>query len=293
MEPRGLCTGVGWHDDRLQLELRLDEQAAEKALWPLEVGRELAFRLPQQRRCIGYRPPAAGAHLLPCPDDVREIGGSQCPKCLERAVILPCLRCDGERCRNPERRPSCVRPQNHGLYLCAFGPGSYKVGVARWERRAHRVAEQGARAGLIVARDDGQMIRRYEKMIERSGVPDRLQATEKLRALAEPAADDELTGGLLRLAERLRARLPVPWLSDPEQLELPAIPALGSPPDLIEPHAGLELRGEIRALAGNIAVIASDRGQTVALEMTRLTGYELEPLAAGELTAGQMALGIG
>lgn len=293
MELRGLCTGVGWHKDRLQLELRLDEEAADKALWPLEDGRELAFRLPAQRRCIGYRPPSAGAHLVPCPERVRGLGASQCPRCFERAVLLPCLRCDGERCRNPERRPTCVQPQNHALYLCAFGPGAFKVGVARWERRAHRVSEQGARAGLIVACDDGQMIRRYEKMIMRSGVPDRMQASEKLRALAEDASLDELTGGLLRLAERLRARLPMPWLSEPEQLELPEIPVLGQLPNLVEPQAGFELRGEIRALAGNIAVVDSDRGQTLALEMTRLTGYELEPLAAGELTAGQMALGLG
>src|SRR5690606_17361353 len=121
---------------------------------------------------------------------------SQCPECFQRAVILPCLRCDGERCRNPARRPSCVRPKNHALYLCAFGPGAIKVGVARWSRRAHRVAEQGAREALIVARDDGQMIRRYERMVARSGIPDRLQPAERLRALAEPAEPDLLLGEL-------------------------------------------------------------------------------------------------
>ena len=286
-QPSGLCTGVGWHERQLELELLGAD--GTKSTWELLSGRELAVRLSSERRCIGSRPPGATS-LIPCPNKASGLSGSQCEDCFAAAVILPCLRCDGERCRNPARREICVQPANHALYLCAFAGGVVKVGVARWDRRWARVCEQSARAGLIVARADGQIIRRYEQMIRKSGIPDRLSPSEKLSALAGEETVHELEGELERRLASIKKRLPIPWMSEPETLKLAVIPPLGRPRLLSAPGAA-SLRGRIAAMAGNIIVLASDRGEELAIEAQSLVGYELAPLEDGEQTAGQMAMG--
>src|ERR1035437_9835934 len=155
----GHLTGVGWREKKLNFELRTPDD--KKSLVAVSVGDEVAIEVTRERSCIGYRAPDSGS-LTPCPHGEKSISASQCLDCLTDAHILPCLRCTGERCANPLRRGDCVQPENHAVYLAAFGPGIFKVGVARWERRFERLAEQGARLALIVARDDGQQVRRVE-----------------------------------------------------------------------------------------------------------------------------------
>ena len=280
----GFCTGSGWRDDRLFLELR----EGDEKLLPIEQGQELAFRVEGLRSCVGYRPPT-DHHLLPCPDQKAGIKASQCPECFTRAAILPCLRCDGDRCRNPERRGSCVQPENHAVYLAAFGPGLHKVGVARWGRRRERVLEQGARAALIIARDDGQMVRRLEQSIARIGIPDRIPHGEKISALTEHGEPGQLAEELLSRLAGIRHRVRGQWLDLAELLEIPEFPALEHRPIEL-PAEDLAVRGQVERIIGQTIILRREGNELVAIEATSLHGYQLRSLRPDEGSSGQASL---
>lgn len=285
----GLCTGVGLRDGVLNFEMRSSDN---KSLVAVEAGDGITLAIDGPRCCIGYRPPEAKS-LIPCPDDCQDISSSQCPSCFEGAKILPCLRCTGERCTNPDRRQSCVSPGNHAVYLAAFAPDLIKVGVARWNRRQERLAEQGAISGLVIARDDGQQVRRVEAQIRRTGIPDRIAPTIKLQALTQKYSESELTAVLEKATLHLRHRIRAQWLDEAEVVSMP-IPVLRSQaPRLLAPHAGLALRGEVGEIIGRTLMIDADVGETVALEAQSLIGYNLRSFAEGEEAIGQMAFSFG
>jgi hypothetical protein len=285
----GHCTGVGWSDGQLNFEL-LDVDG-EKRLVAISVGSEFAVQLLGERRCIGFRAPDAES-LVPCPEKMSEISGSQCPDCFEKQQILPCLRCNGDRCSNPARRVSCVQPHNHAVYLASFGPGVVKVGVARWHRRFERLAEQGARAAIIIARDDGQQVRRVESQFRFAKIVDRVQASEKLRAYTQAGTPEKLREELLTVFAMTKFRIIGQWLKEAEVVELPAIPLLDAAPRLLPPRAGFRIRGEVTAVCGQLLLIAADTGETVALEATSLVGYDVRALTSSEQGEGQMVLAL-
>jgi hypothetical protein len=283
----GLCTGVGIHDGEFHLEIR----AQEKELYPLQVGKAFGLELTERRACIGFRSPGSTS-LEPCPDDIKGISANQCDACLERAQMLPCLRCTGERCMNPARRSDCVQPKNHAVYLASFGPGVLKVGVARWLRRNERVREQGSRAGIIIARDDGQLVRRIESQIKKYGIRDRIAPTEKLRALTQVAQQEQLIDELREELAMIKTRVRGAWLDQVETVALEEAPLLQSTPRLVQPESGLRIKGQITDIIGQILLVSADTGETVALEAPSLVGYQLRELALDEIGEGQLALSI-
>lgn len=280
----GLCTGSGWHEGQYAIEIRGEGRR------PITLGQELAFVVQGPRRCIGYRPPHASASLLPCPEKKEGISASQCEECFRRAEILPCLRCDGERCRNPERRSFCVQPENHAVYLASFGESMPKVGVARWTRRQERVREQGARVALIVARDDGQMVRRTETEISRLGIPDRYTSSQKLQSLVgSRVSEEEMTEELLAVYEDLRHRIRAPWLREPERIILPSPIALHYRPNLETAQPGMVVRGEVQDIQGQLLFI--DNNKTLfALDGGSLQGYCLRGANEDDQPLGQTSL---
>jgi hypothetical protein len=205
-------------------------------------------------------------------------------------MILPCLRCDGDRCRNPERRSSCVQPENHAVYLASFGPDLHKVGVARWERRHERVREQGARAALIIARDDGQMVRRLEQSIRRIGIPDRISPGAKIAALTQRGNPGQLAEELLTALAGVRHRVRGKWIDTPELLDIPEFEPLPYRPEAVHPEPGFSLRGTVESLIGQTVIVRRDEAELAALEASALHGYRLRPLEPGEGSSGQMAL---
>ena len=282
----GLCTGAGLREGVLNLEMRRGD---EKLLRPIKVGDSISFAVVSKRSCIGSRPPGAKS-LLPCPHNITDISSSQCPECFEGAKILPCLRCTGERCANPARREDCVQPDNHIVYLAAFSPDLIKVGVARFDRRRERLREQGAVAGLIIARDDGQQVRRFETSIRKTGIPDRIAPTIKIGALSQKYEEKDVRELLSQALVHIKGRLRASWLEDPEYLffDLPKVREL--PPKLIAPHFEMTQRGQVEEVIGQIMIIRSDIGQTIAIEAPSLVGYNLRSLEDNEKAEGQIAL---
>jgi hypothetical protein len=277
-----LITGLGWEGGLVIENRQAGDQKNKQSIAP---GSELSWALSAERSCIGYRPPG-GESLVPCPQEATGISGYQCPQCLEAAMNLPCLRCVGDYCRNPARRAQCVAPRNHALYLAAFSDQIIKVGVARWTRRHQRIAEQGARAGIIIARDDGQMIRRHEAQIKSLGFPDRLSTNGKLAALSawpEENLDDLLEAARQSLHRRMRA----PWI-EPERADIPEQPLLPRP-RLLDP-AGVHLSGRVVANWGQIIVVSDVDNDLVAVDGQTLVGRRVQSLPAGSAANYQRSL---
>ena len=284
-----LCAGLFRRDDILHLDLRDSDPQ------PVLAGAEIAVELAGARECIGSRQP--GEDPVPCPQHATGASSNQCPECFERSLMLPCLRCDGERCANPARRADCVQPENHAVYLAAFAPGMYKVGVARWERRQQRLAEQGARAAIIIARDDGQLVRRVESQIKRlrgeTGeplIPDRRNMHEKLHGLTQAGTQEQLAAELRDVWPLIRPRVLGTFLADPEPVTLPELERLALIPRVISAHADLRLRGTVSAVCGQTIIVDSDSGEQVAIDASGLVGYRIRALGADEVGVGQLAL---
>jgi hypothetical protein len=282
----GLLTGSGWREDGFNLEFRLNR---EKSLISISLEDQISFEL-GQRQCIGYRAPGMDS-LQPCPDNIIDINTSQCPQCFTKAMLLPCLRCTGERCNNPARRKDCVKPYNHALYLASFAPGIIKVGVARWHRRLERLSEQGAKAAIVIARDDGQIIRRSETQIKNFGLYDRILTSKKLQYLQQQTDSDQLYKELFEVQEKLKRRMRANWLEDPEIIDLPEIKI----PDNTQPRLkkffpGSTLRGRVVAIVGQGLIIETDNRETIAIEPKTLTGYNFLFLKDKQGTDGQLSL---
>jgi len=279
-------TGIGHDEDLPSLELRgLSDRRVEM------IPGELSYTVASPRFCIGTRPP--GSHLKPCAYPSEPLRRTQCEACFAQSQILPCLRCDGRRCHNPARRELCV-PHDHALYLASFGPGLVKVGVARHNRRAARLREQGALAGIIIGRADGQRVRWHETVISRTGIADRIPVGERLRALAGPIDQQVLRLELEQVAQTLQRRLEgVPWLDEPETIHLPDALSLGRRPELVRPEEGQVIHGRVIEALGTLVILDRD-GEPTALDLGSLVGHWIRARRGEDpLPEQQMALDLG
>lgn len=132
---------------------------------PLTPGAELQFRL-ERRHCAGSVD--EGDHES-CD---RETG----PYCDWHASTWACARCTGD-CDLP--LPACR--EDHAVYLAAFAPSTFKVGVTRaWRLRA-RLREQGTdRAVHLRTVTNGRIARQIEAEIAET-VGDQVRVATKIR----------------------------------------------------------------------------------------------------------------
>ena len=297
MKFHGLITGNSYQDDQLNIEVR----AEEKQSLALVEGDRIELEFSPSRECIGYRSSEKeGSSLLECPEAVVGITSSQCENCLGRANILPCLRCTGDVCRNAAKRDFCIQPDNHALYLASFASGVIKVGVSRWERRTQRLLEQGAKTAIIVAQNDGQMIRRYEALITKFGYIDRLTSSEKLGYLSRSASTEELLVELHQALDTIRLRMNATWI-EPEVIELPDYPSIPGlefsklwKPNKKGDSASI-LKAEIVNITGRLLILKdldANNQQPIAVDVKDLVGYRVQPASEDSYTSGQMQLSL-
>jgi hypothetical protein len=134
----------------------------------LEPGTEIGYTL-DERHCAGVVTDA-GRHE-PC----EETGA---PYCETHTTRWACARCTGE-CDLP--LPACH--EEHAIYLAAFAPEEWKVGVTRSWRLETRLNEQGAdRAAHLRTVDTGRRARRIESGIAEQ-IPDRVRVPTKIAGL--------------------------------------------------------------------------------------------------------------
>ena len=207
---------------------------------PLTPGRELAYGL-GERHCAGVRDG----------DDHRPCGDETAPYCARHRSRWPCARCQGD-CDRP--LPSCR--EEHAVYLAAFAPATYKVGVTRSWRLRTRLREQGADRGAhLQTVPDGRTARRIEADIA-TAIGDRVQVSTKIQGLAGAVSES-------RWQALLADFDPIDTLSFEYGLDLGE-----------RPVAETLASGRVRATKGRVLVL--DRaGSSYAVDLRDLVGHEL------------------
>ncbi|EMA52723.1 MULTISPECIES: DUF2797 domain-containing protein [Halococcus] len=146
----------------------------------------------------------------------------------------------------------------HAIYLAAFAPRVFKVGVTRSERLDTRLREQGAdRAAHVEIAPDGRIARKRETAIaDDHGVTERVRVPTKIRGLAD-IVDVEAWDELLSTFE-VRDEF-----------------AFEDELDLAErPVAETLLTGTVRGVKGRVLVL-DHAGTTYAVDLRSLVGHEL------------------
>ncbi len=213
---------------------------------PLDPGTELAYTL-GDRWCAGAL--ADGEH--------RACDRADAPYCYQHQSRWPCARCTGG-CDKP--LDTCE--EEHAVYLAAFAPDTFKVGVTRSWRLETRLREQGAdRAAHVHTVSDGRIARQLEAEHAREvPLPDRVRVPTKIAGLAEQV--DEVAW------ERLLGEFdPIETFSFDYGLDLAANPI----PETL-------LSGTVVGVQGRVVVLETG-GTTYGVDMRDLVGHGVEETA--------------
>ena len=207
---------------------------------PLEPGSELSYSL-GDRRCAGSI--GEGGHES-CPNH-------DAPYCDVHTDRWPCARCTGE-CSLPI--DNCR--EEHAIYLAAFAPDTFKVGVTKSWRVETRLREQGAdRAAHLRTVKDGRVARQIEAEIA-TEVGDRVRVPRKIEGFHE-TVDDEA------------------WASLLDRYEHEEIYDFDYGLSLAErPQQETIASGTVRGAKGRVAIV-DNAGSTYAVDLRDLVGYEL------------------
>ncbi len=153
------------------IHLATDDTVDTIALTP---GTDLTYTL-HDRHCAGHLD--RGSHQ-PC-------SNPDAPYCPEHTSTWACARCTGN-CNLP--LDTCT--EEHAIYLAAFAPDTFKVGVTRSWRLQTRLREQGAdRAAHINTVPDGRIARQLEAEIAET-LTDRVRTPTKRRSIGTTVDDD-------------------------------------------------------------------------------------------------------
>ncbi|AFK18896.1 DUF2797 domain-containing protein [Haloferax mediterranei ATCC 33500] len=207
----------------------------------LDPGTELDYRL-EDRHCAGT---IHDDRHIPCDND----GAPYCP---DHRSTWVCAKCTGT-CLKDEM--DCY--EDHAVYLAAFAPNTFKVGVTRHWRVETRLREQGAdRAAHIRTFSDGRVAREYEAELA-TEISDRIRVPTKISGFGREVDADAW--------ESLLAEFdPIETFSFDYGLDLSGSPV-----------AETIATGTIRGVKGRVLVL--DHGGTAyAVDMRDLVGHELE-----------------
>jgi hypothetical protein len=210
---------------------------------PLTTGRELAYTL-GARRCAGA---LDGTDHHACENPTA-------PYCEAHDSTWICAKCTG----------TCLKPEMdchtaHAVYLAAFAPATFKVGVTKQPRLDTRLREQGAdRGARIYTVANGRIAREIEAdLAESVPVPDAVRVETKIDGMAREV--DEAA-----------------WERVLDGFDVQGRHRLGYGLDLAAaPVADTVASGTVRGTTGRVLVL--DRaGGTVAVDMRDLVGHELQ-----------------
>jgi Protein of unknown function (DUF2797) len=287
-------TGYTWSTGALQVRWRpwpvpAPAAPAETLRWPIAPGAFLDVTptppgVAAERRCIGYHPPEGGPPRL-CPDWSALPPGrdSQCDLCETLEARREIVVSDGSR--PPTGPHAAYLLSSHEVYLAAFAHDVYKVGVAGGGRARIRVLEQGAPAGLVIARaTDGMAARRLEHSVGQLGVRERVAVRTKLKLLYPPPNAAALLGELRAALDRLAERLPGGWPDEVERVDPPDpldntpalhLDALDVQPQPARPPPQGTLRGQVVAASGSLLVMREPQVSLWGESAAPLEAYDL------------------
>ncbi len=237
MQIVGYETAPVGEEDSPALLLAADGELTRITLKP---GTELQYSL-GDRRCAGTT--ENGEHF-PCSNE-------KAPYCDQHTSRWACARCTGD-CSMPLE--TCH--EEHAIYLAAFAPDTFKVGVTRSWRLETRLREQGAdRAAHLRTVANGRVARRIEAEIA-ADIGDRVRVPTKIHGLHESVDTEEW--------EQLCADYePIEQFSFEYGFSLSE-----------RPMAETIASGTVRGIQGRVLVL-DHAGSTYAVNMRDLVGYEV------------------
>jgi hypothetical protein len=208
---------------------------------PLHPGRELSYRL-GDRHCAG----------VVTDDGHRPCDADGVPHCPDHTSTWVCARCTGT-CLKDEM--DCF--DDHAIYLAAFAPETFKVGVTKAYRLETRLREQGADRGAHIRTvENGRIAREIEAELA-AEITDRVRVPTK-RAGLDRAVDDAAWRALLD------DFAPIETFDFDYGLDISE-----------RPVAETLATGRVRGTKGRLLVL--DRGgSTYAVDLRDLVGYEVE-----------------
>ena len=206
----------------------------------LSPGTELTYTL-GERHCAGTI--HDGRHIV--------CDAPTAPYCDDHRHTWVCARCTGT-CLKDEM--DCF--EEHAIYLAAFAPDVFKVGVTKHWRLETRLREQGAdRAAHINTVADGRIARELEAELAEN-IPDRVRMPTKHAGLADRVDDDAW-------ADLLSSFDPIERFSFDYGLDLDS-----------QPVSETVATGTVRGTKGRLLVV--DRGgSSYAVDLRALVGYEV------------------
>ncbi|ADJ15635.1 DUF2797 domain-containing protein [Halalkalicoccus jeotgali] len=235
MQIVGYETGAG--DGEAALLLAAGNAYTRKALAP-DVRLDYALG---DRRCAGTL--SEGTHV--------ECSNPAAPYCEDHSYTWVCARCTGT-CLKAEM--DCF--EEHAVYLAAFAPATFKVGVTRAWRLDTRLREQGAdRAAHLHTVSNGRIAREIESEIARE-VGDSVRVPTKIRGLASTV---DLAAWEAFVAEYD----PIETIAFEYGLDLTG-----------RPVSETIASGRVLGTKGRILVLERDR-TTYAVDLRDLVGYEV------------------
>lgn len=238
MQLVGYETAAGGEEDHAALLVSRDGDIQRESLVP---GSTLTYTL-GDRHCAGA---VDGSGHKPC-------ARGKAPYCDQHTSRWACARCTGD-CDMP--LPSCE--DEHAIYLAAFAPATFKVGVTRSWRLETRLREQGAdRAAHLRTVGDGRIARQIEADIA-VDIGDRVRVRTKRNGLHQVVDEDA-------------------WQDLLVDFDTLATYSFDYGLDLTErPVAETLATGTIRGTQGRVLVLDTN-GSTYAVDMRDLVGYDLE-----------------
>jgi hypothetical protein len=208
----------------------------------LDPGTDLTYRL-DDRHCAGV---VTDEGHRPCDAD-------EAPHCPAHTSTWVCARCTGT-CLKDEM--DCF--DDHAIYLAAFAPNTFKVGVTKEWRLETRLREQGADRGAHVRTvENGRIAREIEaQLASETGIPDRVRVPAKRAGLGRSV--DEAAWRTL-----LDDFSPVETFDFDYGLDLSE-----------RPVAETIATGRVRGTKGRLLVL-DHAGSTYAVDLRDLVGYEV------------------
>jgi len=225
---------------------RVEEPAALVVATDGQVGTEPLARGEALSYTLGDR------HCAGTVDDDRHIAcdAETAPYCEVHTSRWPCARCRGD-CSLPLE--SCE--EEHAVYLAAFAPATFKIGVTRSWRLDRRLREQGAdRAAHLRTVADGRIARQIEADIA-AEIGDRVRVPTKIEGLHR-SVDDAAWRDLLDRFE------PIETFDFDYGLDLSERPI----PETL-------LSGTVVGSQGRVLVVENG-ASTYAVDLRDLVGYE-------------------
>jgi hypothetical protein len=208
----------------------------------LDPGTDLAYRL-DDRHCAGV---VTDEGHRPCDAD-------EAPHCPAHTSTWVCARCTGT-CLKDEM--DCF--DDHAIYLAAFAPNTFKVGVTKEWRLETRLREQGADRGAHLRTvENGRIAREIEaELAAETGIPDRVRVPAKCAGLGR-SVDSSAWRTLLDDFS------PVETFDFDYGLDLSE-----------RPVAETIATGRVRGTKGRLLVL-DHAGSTYAVDLRDLVGYEV------------------